>query len=204
MRQEPDTLILASRSARRAELLRKAGVRFVQVAPPFEDPEQPAGPQGVAPETVAVELAAKKARSLIDSSHLEKDCRSVVLGADTVVVAQDGSLLGTPTNEAQAQEILQQLNGVNHHVVTGVAMLSGSGDLIDRLADRASVYLGALSSVQLMDYLASGRWRGKAGAYNLFEMQSQWRLTVQGDPATVVGLPMKALSRHLTPWRVSG
>ena len=94
-----------------------------------------------------------------------------------------------------------------HRVITGVAMMNaiqGSGDPVSSrnqsFADTATVRFGGLTDEQLTDYLAKGDWRGKAGGYNLFDRQSAgWPITVQGDPTTVVGLPMRRLMPLLAP-----
>ena len=66
-----------------------------------------------------------------------------------------------------------------------------------RLVDVAHVRLGRVPEADLQAYLDSGDWRGKAGAYNLGELQGRWPMEVEGDPTTVVGLPMAKLVAHL-------
>ena len=85
----------------------------------------------------------------------------------------------------------------SHRVVTGVALL-GDGGPPRRFADSAGVTFGALAPEEIDRYVASGGWRGKAGGYNLYERQAEgWPITVEGDPTTVVGLPMRLLAPAL-------
>ena len=183
-------LILASRSPRRAQLLREAGFSFTQADPPFDDPPQPAGGLGQTAEDLAGQLAGQKAVSLRGHGPTG----SVILAADTICVGTDDELIGQPRDRADAERMIRHFMHQTHGVVTGVALLADGMDTPQILADRTDVTLGTLSDVQLEVYLDSGGWRGKAGGYNLFDRQAEgWPLTVEGDDTTVVGLPMKKL-----------
>jgi len=183
-------LILASRSPRRAQLLRGAGYWFTQADPPFDDPPQPAGDAGQSAEDLAGQLAGRKAMSL--RGHVP--AHSVILAADTICVGTDDQLIGQPKDRDDARRMIHHFMQREHGVVTGVALLTDGMDTPNILADRAVVALGALSDVQLTDYLESDDWQGKAGGYNLFDRQAAgWPLTVEGDDTTVVGLPMQKL-----------
>jgi len=195
------SLILASRSVRRARLLHEGGYRFVQAVPPFDDPAQPIVNTVANPGLMLVGLAQKKARSLINGNTCRLDSESVILAADTVIRSPEGSLLGQPETRCEALKMLQTLIGTSHDVYSGAVMLDGDGRLlIEPIVDCACVQIGSVSHATLDAYLDSGLWQGKAGGYNLFELQSQWSITVTGDPTTVVGLPMKRLASHLVRW----
>jgi len=191
-RTDPPPLILASRSPRRARLLLDAGYHFTQADPGFEDPPQPKA-DGQAPvETLAVNLASQKAMST------PADTGSIILAADTICVDDDGQLIGQPADLDDARNIIQRFTGKTHRVITGVALIKIGRDKPTTFVDQAHVTLGSLNPVQLDEYLASGQWQGKAGAYNLFDRQAAgWPLTVVGDPTTVVGLPMRKLAAAL-------
>ena len=237
-------IVLASRSTRRALLLREAGYRFMQLAPPFHDPPQPlacsaGGEAHPPPHVVAMDLALRKAQSLQtlllkrsassspdlspgvppdwlsnqgthpggewslrgDEYHLSQ--HDVILGADTVVVASDGELLGQPRDQDQARQILRRLIDTTHRVVTAVALVSPTEDRSEVFSDEARVHLGPVADGVLDAYLRSGQWCGKAGGYNLMELQGDWPFFVVDDPTTVIGLPMKKLGEHLSHWPVS-
>ena len=121
----------------------------------------------------------------------------VVLTADTLCVDAAGRLLGTPQSGAEAWAMLRRFVAAEHRVVTGVAVMGGltPGDEIEVFAEVAAVRWGEVSEGVLEDYAASGEWRGKAGGYNLWErVNAGWPGTVEGDEATVVGLPMRRLA----------
>ncbi len=191
------TLILASRSARRAQLLRDAGYEFEQVQPPFADPPSPGGGLAVSPAGLTGELAAKKATSALKLKELRDRPGLVVLGADTICVAHDGRLLGQPVDRDEARRMICSFIGRSHHVWTGIALMRNDKPAVT-LTDEAEVRFGPLDDDRLDAYLAGEAWRGKAGGYNLFERQADgWPITVRGDATTVVGLPMHRMERLL-------
>lgn len=182
-------LILASRSARRRQLLIEAGFEFDALPSPVDDSElRPGG--GSAREWV-VGLAYLKARGLVEAMPTD----SVVLGSDTVVV-KAGEIIGQPADEADARRIIELLSDGSHEVVTGVALIVGASRRL--FVDSARVTVGTVTQEQVRAYLATGGWRGKAGAYNLSErIADGWPLECAGDPTCVMGLPMKRLTPML-------
>lgn len=183
-------LVLASRSPRRAQMLRDAGYIFEQADPPFADPPQPQAIADVTAAELAADLALRKAQSLAP----EIEPGSVILAADTICVGEDGQLLGQPATAAQARAMIEHFADAAHQVVTGVAILPVAGDQPIVFADAATVTLGKLTSEMLDTYLASAHWQGKAGGYNLADRQNAgWPIRVDGDPTTVMGLPMRRL-----------
>ncbi len=186
-------LILASRSPRRALLLREAGYAFDQADPPFDDPPQPEATHRD-PAALALELARCKAASLAGA----RPPGGVILAADTICVGPRDELIGQPATRADAAAMLRGFLGVWHEVVTAVALL-GDGDAEPTgFADTARVRLEHPGEAAMNHYLDSGQWRGKAGGYNLFDRQDDgWPIRVEGDPTTVVGLPMRRLRSAL-------
>ncbi len=193
-------LVLASRSVRRAQLLREAGYRFVQVLPPFEDPPQPVGEGVAAAQAAAVDLAMQKARSVLESDRFNIEEGEVILAADTIVVGPDGRWLGQPHDRDDARRMLLQLINKTHYVLTGVGLLAWDRHRSAGFCEHAQVHLGMLEDQTLQAYLDSGLWEGKAGGYHLLALQQQWPFTVQGDPTTVAGLPMQQLAKQLARW----
>lgn len=189
--RDAPVLVLASRSPRRGQLLRQAGVAFEQVASPFDDAGMIDAMPGRDAQGLAMELALRKARALARTL----DGRHVVLGADTLCVGDDGSPRGQPTSRDAAEAMLRGFIGKAHDVVTGVALVrGGDGEVLASFADTATVRWGDVDAAWLEAYLDSGDWRGKAGGYNLYERQTAgWPIDVAGDPTTVVGLPMRRL-----------
>lgn len=187
-------VMLASRSPRRRELLARWGVQHDVIPAAVDD--SGLHPGCVRPEQWAVGLAHLKARAAADSLKAPINTDHVVLGADTVI-DKNGTLVGTPVDEADARRILKLLAGGSHSVITGVALLHQNGSRT-LTYDSAQVALGQLSDGLIDSYLAKGAWSGKAGGYNLAErIADGWPITFTGDPTTVMGLPMNTLARLL-------
>ncbi len=122
---------------------------------------------------------------------------ALVLGADTVCV-KNGVLIGTPVDAQDARRIVRELSDGTHAVVTGVALIDLGSSRRISLVDRAVVQVGTLSEEAIEQYISSGSWAGKAGAYNLRErIAAGWPIRFEGDATTIMGLPMTVLMRSL-------
>jgi nucleoside triphosphate pyrophosphatase len=122
----------------------------------------------------------------------------VVLGADTVCVVEN-DVLGQPSDADHARAMIQRMENTSHEVLTGVALLNGRTKTRLIFAQRAIVRVGHIGDQRIEQYLSSNHWHGKAGAYNLEErIEAGWPIEYAGDPTTVMGLPMDALSPILT------
>jgi septum formation protein len=190
-------LFLASRSPRRRELLDEHGIVHEAEHPGFDD--SILRPGAGTPRTWVTSLAHLKARAGLEI--LEKTGRTsdfeYVLGADTTCV-RDGDVLGTPASAQEAAEILRALAGGVHEVITGVALVKTRDGRRYHFADSAWVTWGRVNEAMIAEYIASERWKGKAGAYNLHErIAAGWPITFQGDASTITGLPMGMLTRVL-------
>ena len=142
-------------------------------------------------------LAWLKARSVAELLG-DKSEQVVILAADTVCIENDGTVLGQPSNEKIAKDMLLQLRGAMHRTMTGVCLLSHHAGSATRLRtllyDVTRVEVGHISIAEIDRYVASGDWQGKAGGYNLQErLDGDWPIKVIGDPTTVMGLPMEKL-----------
>ena len=167
-------------------MLREAGIDHVIAPPPIDD--------AVLPERLGDPAGFTMAMALFKAAQVQPiHADGWVLAADTM--AHDGdSLIGKPRDRAHACEMLSRWRGGAHDVWTGVALLQPSTGRRWIFADRARVTLGALPDPALDSYLESGTWQGKAGAYNYADrVDAGWPLACEGDPCTVMGLPMKRL-----------
>jgi septum formation protein len=175
-------------------MLEDLGVKL-QVRPPdFDDAVLQRG--HVSPGWWVVALAYLKARRVADLLH-ESVSRGVVLGADTVCVLGD-EILGQPRNADDARRMLRLLRNGRHETITGVCLIDLSSSGRTFLFDRALVHVGDVTDAQIDQYIASNDWRGKAGAYNLSErIEAGWPIECLGDPATVMGLPLRKLKAIL-------
>jgi septum formation protein len=134
---------------------------------------------------VVLENARRKARSVLTAAT-----GAVVLGADTEVVL-DGRVLGQPADEDGARASLDALSGRTHDVLTGVVL--ASRDTERSGVARSQVTFRELDDATLDLYLASGEWRGRAGAYAIQGLGSILIERLEGDFSNVVGLPVPLL-----------
>lgn len=191
------TLYLASQSPRRSLLLEQAGIPFIAIKPDLDDAHLTRS--SVTASQWAAALAYLKARAGL-AQLIELRGRSqppaTVLGADTFVVCDD-AIIGKPLDLPDARNIIHQLADRQHEVITGVAIVEHPSLRSYMMVDKALVTVGHIPHNDIEDYLASGQWQGKAGAYNLSErLNAGWPIEYSGDPATIMGLPMQILS----PW----
>jgi septum formation protein len=186
------TVILASTSPRRIELLSRCGVRF-RALPAAVDESAVRGE----PETVARTLALAKARwsrrrALAEG---EEASRLWVLGADTVVEL-DGEVLGKPADDDDARRILRRLSGRAHEVLTAVAVIGPDGR--ERVEVEVSeVAFRKLDDAEIDAYVRSGDPGGKAGAYGIQGGGAALVEWFRGCHANVVGLPVRRALRLL-------
>lgn len=174
------SLILASASPRRRDLLYQVGCRCRVV--PSEAAEMVAH-GAVSPAALAVNNALAKARRVAARAA----ANDVVIGADTVVVLDD-TILGKPVDDADAVRMLTSLAGREHSVVTGVAVIKGRLELTDHVVTR--VLFRPLSRQEIVRYVATGEPRDKAGAYAIQGRGALLVEAITGSYSNVVGLPL--------------
>ena len=196
--QNNSTLILASSSPRRQELLREIGIPF-QVHAAHINEDQIAGEDA---REYALRLAREKAQAV--AAHYPQ---SYVLGADTIVVV-DGEVLGKPKDHADAARMLRILSGRSHEVTTAVSLLAPgtvapgtvAPDTVapcTRTETRActtKVYFRKLTEDEIQQYVASGEPMDKAGAYAIQGGASRWTNRIEGEWSNVVGLPLSLVT----------
>lgn len=187
-------ILLASRSPRRLLLLREAGYRVETIATFIDDGQLEPGRVTVAQWTAA--LAHLKATAAARNS-ITPGANALIIGADTIVEC-DGRIIGQPRDADHARQIITDLANREHDVITGVSIVHVATDREILFTDTARVRVGRIPEEEIESYVASGQWRGKAGAYNLAErLEAGWPIEYEGDPATIMGLPMRRLTRCL-------
>ena len=174
-------LILASRSPRRQELLRRAGFAFEVRPSRIEEVVRP----GETAEAFACRAAQEKALEVAASCPPD----AFVLGADTVVVV-NGELLGKPRDAEDAQRMLRLLAGRTHRVITGVCLVRAPQEIKASKYETTSVTFRQLDEGEIHSYLASGEPFDKAGAYGIQGLASRFVTRVEGCYFNVVGLPV--------------
>lgn len=173
------SIILASASPRRAELLQQIGLNFsVRPADIDETPEP-----HETPEHYVERLAREKALAVAETSP-----ESLVLGSDTSVVL-DGVILGKPSGEAEACATLARLSGATHQVMTAVA-LACDGQCQSRLVV-TEVRFRRLSADEIGAYVATGEPMDKAGSYGIQGLGGIFVNELRGSYSAVVGLPLE-------------
>ncbi|MBI5762907.1 MAG: septum formation protein Maf [Planctomycetes bacterium] len=191
---QPPSLILASTSPRRAELLRTAGYQFEVVAPPMVEPDE-LHPH-VDPGSYAESLAYFKASSIADRFP-----SAAILGADTIAYV-DGEIIGKPEDRDDARRILTKLSATTHKVVTGIALVHPATDRRIIAHDVSMIRCRPLSDAMIAAYLDTNQWQGKAGAYGIQDSNDPFVECLEGSFSNVVGLPMELLARVFAEWRV--
>lgn len=204
MTEQRPKLILASRSPRRRELLAEAGYQF-EVSPPSDTAECGLC-SGESPADLVARLAWQKASDVVQqvvcSPGFSRSEVTIILGCDTVAEC-DGQILGKPANEDHARRMLETLSGRFHRVLSGLCLWKlPDGEPRVRVAV-TTLRMDRLSKEQLEEYIASGQWEGKAGAFG-YQDRLGWVHVVEGSQSNVVGLPMEVLAEMLGEMHVAG
>jgi len=179
------TLVLASTSPRRYQILALLGLPFLMVPPASREVLSGARP----PAQEALHQARQKAASLVSRFP-----DAVILGSDTLINL-DGRLIGKPSSLDDARAILQRLRGRTHDVVTAVSILHQSKN-VDAV-ETARVTIRDFTDTELYAYLATGDPLDKAGAYAIQGAGRDLVASLDGDYLAVVGLPLRAVAQGL-------
>lgn len=189
MNKTADFIWLASQSPRRQELLTQIGIRFeLLLAGPEEDAEAlEVHRPGESPTQYVERVVLDKARAAT-ARHAARALQSApILVADTTV-AIGGSLLGKPSDPAEAKQMLAQLSGRSHRVLTSVAVVRGSR--IDQLTRISKVRFARMTAAQIDAYVASGEPFGKAGSYGIQGRAAAFVRAIEGSYSGIMGLPL--------------
>ena len=205
-------LILGSSSPRRSALLCQVGAEFaVRVAPVDESLSGTLQPMAYVSTLSHRKAAAVSAMIANERDIWVQHKRAIVIGADTIVVAQDGSIMGKPASRDDARRMLKALSGKWHEVYTGVALISAydpglaapnaprrtgrTANPYDELIGRevTRVKMGELDAATIDMYVNTGESDGKAGAYAIQGAGSLFIERVEGCYFNIVGLPLRLL-----------
>lgn len=185
------SLILASASPRRSELLTQIGVAFEVCAPHLPEQLLP----GEAPQNYVRRLALEKAQAGFELGG----AKCPALGSDTAVVCGD-EILGKPCDQDDAVRMLLLLSGRRHQVMTGVALVDGHR--AEARVVTTEVEFRVLDEAQCRRYWASGEPRDKAGAYAIQGLGAVFVTAINGSYSSVVGLPLAETAQLLTQFGV--
>ncbi|MFZ9395714.1 MAG: Maf family protein [Erythrobacter sp.] len=171
------SLILASASPRRRELIARLGIVPDGIVPAEID-ENPR--KGELPRDYAVRVAREKALAVSANGH--------VLSGDTVV-ALGRRILPKAEDEATARWCLEQLSGRRHRVLSAIALKLPDGTVRERLSE-TTVRFKRLDQSEIAAYLATGEWHGKAGGYAIQGAAEGLIVWIEGSHSGVMGLPL--------------
>lgn len=179
-------IILASKSPRRQELLKLMGFDFQVVLREVDE----SFPPELSPSEIAVYISEKKAKAF--DLLIENE---IVITADTIV-SLDGKILGKPESEDHAFEILSELSGKKHDVITGVSLLKNHK--IFSFHELTEVFFKEISAEQIRYYIETCQPMDKAGAYGIQEWIGLVAVEkINGSYSNVVGLPTHRLYTEL-------
>ncbi len=187
-------IYLASQSPRRAQLLEQIGVPFeILIADESEDAELlEKHIQGESPTQYVDRVTRAKAQAaVVRMQHRQLPVRSILASDTTVAIG--GTIFGKPANADHAREILTQLSGKTHRVLTAVAIaqISGEGPAKITLAiSRSRIQFRRLKREQIDRYIASGEPFGKAGAYAIQGRAATFIQHIEGSYSGIMGLPL--------------
>ena len=181
-------IILASKSPRRKQLLEEAGFQFEIRTREIEE----SYPSTISSEKVAEYLAEKKAKGVED--FIEND--EIILTSDTTVVLGN-TIFGKPKDLDDAYNILKQLSGKEHLVITGVCLLSKNKKRV--FSGISKVYFDDLSDTEIYYYINKFKPFDKAGAYAIQEWIGLCKIKkIEGTFSNIMGLPMPEVYHELT------
>ncbi len=182
-------LILASASARRAEILRDAGFHFTMLSSAIDETPY----SGESPQDLVQRLANAKA-DLVAARAVGP---SIIIAADTEVTL-DGHIFGKPRSSDEARPMLEKLSGRTHSVLTGVALIRLPDAERITFVESTLVHFATLSPEEITQYLATGEAHDKAGGYAIQGRAGRYIPRIEGCYFNVVGLPLARLQQALT------
>jgi septum formation protein len=181
------TIILASASLRRKELLGKIGLKFEVEPSHYEEDIS----SKLEPHELAKSLSLEKAK-VVAKNHKN----TLVIAADTFIVFQ-GKILGKPQTETEAKKMLETINGKAHSVITGFTIIDTENNQALSKSVETKVYLRRLTPDEVDAYVKSKEPLDKAGAYAIQGLGSVIVDKIEGDYFNVIGLPLSALVESL-------
>jgi septum formation protein len=186
------TIVLASASPRRSELLRQLGVAHRVLAVDVDESALP----GESAQTLVERLARDKALA-----GLTRDGAGLpVLGADTVVVV-DGQIFGKPVDSGAALTMLEAMSGRWHQVLTAVAIaMPGPHGQLRTACSATAVKMRSVTRAEAVAYWHSGEPVGKAGGYAIQGIGAAFIEEIRGSYSGVMGLPLYETAQLLQAW----
>ena len=193
-----NTLILASKSGVRKKILEDNKIIF-KVEPSNVDEESIK--ESLLKEKASPEIISKNLAQLKANKISQKRAGKLVLGADSVIDL-NGKIVSKPVNRDEALNILRDLNGKTHHLISSVC-ISQNGSMIWNYTDKASLTMKQMKEEELINYLAKISDEALY-AYNVYQIEGEGRSlfsVVDGDKDTIMGLPVKKIKEYLNNYK---
>ncbi len=178
-----DTLILASKSLRRREILDQLGIPFIVCTVEIDETAH----YRKTVRSSVMNVSRKKAGEVASGFT-----SGLVLGVDTVV-SFNGRVLGKPENEKQARGFLRMLNGNRHEVLSGITVCNAGTGLARSDCSVSTVQFARMSKDEIEAYIEGGEWADKAGAYAIQGRAALYIRQIEGSYYNIVGLPVEKL-----------
>jgi len=192
-KQNMKTIILASVSPRRRELLEKIGLEFkVEASNYNEEMNSDQEPHGLAKS-----ISLEKAKAIASHHH-----NALIIAADTFIVFR-GKILGKPRSEREAREMLEALSGKIHSVITGFTIIDTDSQRVLSRTTETKVHIKKLTPGEIDAYVRSKEPLDKAGAYAIQGLGSVIVDKINGDYFNVMGLPLNALTESLKEFGIN-
>tara|TARA_Y100001970_G_C14167663_1_gene822286 strand:+ start:370 stop:960 length:591 start_codon:yes stop_codon:yes gene_type:complete len=191
-------LILASKSNVRKAILNKNGIRVI-VKPSNineDDIKESLLRENATPELISKNLAELKANKISKQNY-----NILVLGADSVIDLE-GKIISKPLNRIKALEILENLNGKTHNLISSVC-ISLNGSMIWNYTDKAFLTMKQFSTKELQKYLSKISDENLY-AYNVYQIEREGKMLfskIEGDKNTIMGLPIKKIKEYLNSYK---
>lgn len=184
------SIILASQSPRRKEILQKHGHDPIIFPADIDE----FIPDGMMPEEATMYLAREKGRFVAEQCS-QNDLDSMIIASDTVVYKEE--ILGKPVDKAHAREMIKSLRGENHKVITGVCLIYSKLELEHCFYEVTTVYCKDISDDEVEEYISTNEPYDKAGGYGIQGEFGKYIDHIEGDYENVVGLPYDRLEKEL-------
>lgn len=186
-------IILASGSPRRKELASRITKNFEVIVSNANESFQ----EGLTIEEQSKRIAYLKAKTVFD----ETEGNRIVIGSDTMVI-KDGKIYGKPKDKQEAFQMISELQNDIHEVITSLCILIEKDGKTEEYKDYdiSKVYISAMNSEEIQEWINTGKAMDKAGAYAIQEEFSKFIEKIDGNYDTIVGLPTYKVYRILKPY----
>jgi len=181
-----ERIILASKSPDRRKLFAQSRIEIEVFKSDFDEEQL----KNVINNPIQLVMELAKAKALYAKEVMQKNNKKgIIIAADTIVEF-NGDIIGKATDEQDAFKILKKLIGNTHNLLTGIAITKLFESKIVTDYETTTVKFLKLSENEIKNYISSGDWKGRAGAYAITEKASLFIEYIQGSPSNVIGIPM--------------